>query len=644
MDESSPLITLGARLRGQFERVRGERLEIERRWMKDLRQFKGVYDPEESVNMDSKRSKTFTRMTRIKVKSATARLMDLIFPAGADDNWDIRPTPNPNMAPDPQVMLRLMMALGRPPSEEELELEVTAEAKHRAEAMQDAIKDQLVEVQYRRIMKDVIQSGNLLGTGVIKGPLVNRVQRLSWSMMPDGSWNSNPEMRLTPFIEFVPLWEIYPDTSATHFSDARYIFQRVVTPRHQLLELARRPDFRGDIIRQYLTENKDTDVKPLPWEIELRQLGWNIMSATPYSKRYELLEYWGVLEAEDLINLGLEPPDGEPVADYWANLFILGHHVVKAELQPIEGVQLPYYAYYWDKDETSIFGEGIPTVMRDDQRSLNSAVRAMQDNAAICAGPQAEINVDLLLPDEDPRAIYPFRTWLRSGVGAEANFQAVRPFSFDSHTQEYLSMSQFFMNNIHEATIPSYMHGEATSKGSVGRTVGGLSLLMSAAQITFKDQLFSLDDGVTRPFIQAMYHWNMQFNPDPSVKGDFSIVVRGTSSLVAREIRAQNLEQFANSTLNPMDAPYIDRHELNKQRARVLELGDSIVLSKEQALLNQVINPTLTSNDTLHQPQPQQQQSPIGPPPGNQTPVGGMPQAGGDAGIPNPFEIARPTD
>jgi len=44
------------------------------------------------------------------------------------------------------------------------------------------------------------------------------------------------------------------------------------------------------------------------------------------------------------------------------------------EVQPIDGMQLPYYAYYWDKDETSIFGEGIPDVIKDDDMSLSAAL------------------------------------------------------------------------------------------------------------------------------------------------------------------------------------------------------------------------------------------------------------------------------
>jgi hypothetical protein len=589
------LQNLGSRLRSQFETVKADRAEIEDRWLKDIRQYKGIYDPEEEARMDKNRSRSFTRMTRIKVKSVDARLMDLIFPAGSEDNWAIEPTPNPEIQIPPATLANAMALAGRELTvEERLELQMQ-EAKRAAASMEREIRDQLAEIRYRKTMKDVIHSGDLYGTGILKGPLVNRKTKKSWVVDATGNWTLSQQPILLPYIQFTQVWNVYPDTTATRFDEARFVFERNVLPKHFVLGLAERQDFNEARIRDYLRMHPEGDAQPLHWESELRRIGLNPNGCTPKSKRYEVLEYWGVLGADDLEGLGLELPALalDEMDEFWANVWILGSEVIKAELQPIEGVSLPYYAYYYDKDETSIFGEGIAAVMRDDQKGLNASIRAMQDNAAICAGPQFEANVDLMDPSEDIRSVYPFKVWLRSGIGVEAQYEALRVKQMPSHTQEFMAMAQMFANNIHEATIPSYMHGEATSKGSIGRTVGGLSLLMSAAQIALKDQLTSLDDDVMRPFIEGMYHWNMQFNPKPEIRGDFSVKVKGTSSLVAREVRAQNLEAFANATMNQFDAPFIDRLELNKQRAKVQELGDGIVVDRETAMRNQIIYPAV---------------------------------------------------
>ena len=637
-EQISLLENLGAELQSQYSQAKADRNSVEQRWLEDLRQYKGVYSIEEEARLKPGKSRTHTRMTRIKVNTATAKLMDLVFPAGSPDNWTFSPTPVSDVEPSPEVMFALVQQLQRVPSKDEIREAVKVQADKACKLMEQEVRDQLLEAKYRRKVKQMVASGNLFGTGILKGPLVDRTYRKTWTMGDTGEWTLVSTPVLSPFIEFTPVWEMYPESLATSFSEARYNFQRSIMTKHAVIELSTRQDFSRKKIREYLKDHPDGDAVMLDWEVELRRLGWNLTGNTAKGKRYEVVEYWGVIDAQKLAGIGLDIPD-DSQEEFWANVWLLGNTIIKIEVQPIEGMQLPYFAYYWDKDETSIFGEGIPAVIRDDDAALNAATRAMLDNAAVCAGPLLETNVDLLHPDEDPRDIHPFKNFLRTGVGVEAQYPAVREIRLDSHTNELMGLAQYFANNIHESTIPSYMHGEATSKGSVGRTASGLSMLMSAAQVTFKDQLFSIDDDVQAPFLESMYHWNMQFNPKQEIKGDFNVHVKGTSSLVAREIRATNLDQFANSTLNQFDGPYIDRQALNKERAAILELGENIVLSEEQAVFKITQQALAYGNNPAGNPQ--------GPQPNNigaqaAPTLPGVPQAPqipGAQAVPNPGEF-----
>ena len=81
--------------------------------------------------------------------------------------------------------------------------------------------------------------------------------------------------------------------------------------------------------------------------------------------------------------------------------------VVKAILSPIEGVEWPYELYFFDKDETSPFGEGIASIMRDDQEMINAAARMILDNAAVTAGPQFEVFVPAFPVNANLTDIYP---------------------------------------------------------------------------------------------------------------------------------------------------------------------------------------------------------------------------------------------
>ena len=636
-EQQALLDDFGNELQRQYTQVKADRLSVEQRWLVDLRQFKGVYSLEEEQRLIPGKSRTHTRMTRIKVKTATAKLMDLVFPAGSSDNWSFTPTPVSDVSLDPAVRYALVEQLQRMPTADELRVAAEAQAAKACKLMAQEVRDQLVEAKYRRKIKQVIASGNLFGTGILKGPLVDRTYRKTWVLDEAGGWQLVSTPTLSPFIEFTPVWEMYPESLATSFSEARYNFQRSIMTKHAVIELSTRQDFSRKKIREYLKDHPDGDAVMLDWEVELRRLGWNLTGNTANNKRYEVVEYWGVVDASKLASAGLDIPD-DSQEEFWANIWLLGGTIIKIEVQPIEGMQLPYFAYYWDKDETSIFGEGIPSIIRDDDQALNASTRAMLDNAAICAGPVLETNVDLLHPDEDPRDIHPFKNFLRTGVGVEAQYPAVREIRLDSHTNEYMGLANYFANNIHEITIPSYMHGEATSKGSVGRTASGLSMLMSAAQVTFKDQLFSLDDDVQGPFLESMYHWNMQFNPKKEIKGDFNVQVKGTSSLVAREIRASNLDQFANSTLNQFDSPYIDRQALNKERASILELGENIVLSEEQAIIKMTNQALAYGNDTTGNPQGPN------PGPGNAQAAPALPGGAPAPQLPGAQAVAGPGD
>ena len=258
-----------------------------------------------------------------------------------------------------------------------------------------------------------------------------------------------------------------------------------------------------------------------------------------------------------------------------ANVWILGDIIIKANISPIEGVTIPYHFYYYDKDDTSIWGEGIPRIMRDAQKLFNAAVRAMLDNAAISAGPIIEANTDLLDPDEDPTDLFPFRVFLRDGQGADAMAQAIRVYSLPSHTNEFMTMINFFMSATDEVTaIPRYMYRDTQNIGGAGKTASGLSMLMGAANVTVKDQIKNFDEGITLPFIKGLYYWNMEFNPKENIKGDYEVMAKGSTSLIAREVKAESLITFMNVTNNETDLMYTKRDNVLREYTKVLDLDE----------------------------------------------------------------------
>lgn len=563
---------LGVKLYDRFVYLKKYRRGAEIRWLEDLRQYRGVYEDAPESGM----SQYFRKITRTKVKAIDSRLNELTFPAGSSYPWTLNPGETSDIEVNPEAIAMLEMQTGQPISPEILADLQMAEAQKRAETMKKEMDDQIKALQFRKVIKQVIHSGNLYGTGVMKGPLITQREVRHYARDPlTNTWKPQRVQVVEPYVEFVPVWEWYPDTAATELEDCDGVFQRHIKTRSGMRELARRPDFDAEVILDYVKSHADGDAQMEHFETSLRNLGYESMTLDPRSKRFEVIEFWGVIDARDLAETGISAEDIDMADEYWVNIWLLKNRIIKIAVEPIDGVRIPHFVYYYEKDETSIFGDGVPFIIRDDQEGLNASRRAMIDNAAVGSGPMLEANVDLLTPDEDPNAIFPRRVFKRNGVGVEAQYPAIRPIDVNVHTNDYMVMGNKFEQDIHESTVPSYMHGE-TDRG-VGRTVGGLSMLMGTAQSSLKDQLATLEDNVIEPFLQALYAWNMQFNEKDGIRGDFKVSIAGTSSLVAKEVRAQALEQFAVSTNNPTDIPYVDRKLLNQERAKAQELPEHLI-------------------------------------------------------------------
>lgn len=579
---------LAIKLKRLFETAALERREVEERWLRDLRQYKGVYDPEVGARISPRRSRAFIRLTRDKVRAVDARLLDLLFPGDGEPNWSIRPTAAPALCPVTEAGLleELSRELGREPAAEELERSGRARAERACEAMRREMADQLEECRYREIVRDVIHSGNLYGVGVLKGPLVERRKARRWELdeangSSKGKWRLAETDILRPFVEFAPVWDLYPDMSVRDPEKARFIFQRHVMDRLEIVRLAARPDFDGQALLDAVSAPRDASPAPRRgFEAELADMGGVAAAATTrddHRTRWEVLEFWGRLNGRELAEAGLEIPEGRLDADLPVNAWLVGETLVKLSLCPLPGVERPYWFYSFDKDETGVFCEGLASVMRDPQQLFNASVRALLDNAAICAGPQIEVNLDLLPENEDPTDVHPFRVWLRNGAGAEADSPAVRVFSLPSHADQFMAMAEMFARLTRETTQTPGL-SQAENEIGAASTARGLSMLLASAAVTLKDQVRLFDEGVTRPFITALYHWNMRFNPKPGIKGDFEVAARGFSGLVAREVHVDQLDRFAASVLNDLDAPLVDRRELLKRRALAHGLGTGIVL------------------------------------------------------------------
>jgi hypothetical protein len=172
---------------------------------------------------------------------------------------------------------------------------------------------------------------------------------------------------------------------------------------------------------------------------------------------------------------------------------------------------------------------------------------------------------------------------MRNGQKPEQS--AVRVTEIPNHIEWLERMAQFFdLAGDENSGIPKYQTGEGEGGGAQG-TARGLSMLMGAANVVTKDQVGQWDD-VVRSFLTSLYHWNMKFHRDPTIKGDFDVKIRATASLIAKEVKAQAISQFAAQTNNPVDQQFVKRDVMLRALAESLELSD-IVKSEDEVKQDQ---------------------------------------------------------
>lgn len=585
----SAVESLGTSLRTEFDDNAKLRVVYEERWARDLRQYLGEYDPEiaEMLARDN-RSKTYLRKTKTKVDSIKARLIDLLFPAKGERNWDIGPSTTPEVHPE-VLRVALLMEQYRqglnslyPDQVRQLTLELASDAANQmGEEMEGQLGEGPGRDSYRSICERVVFQGVLYGAGVLKGPLVERRKREKFRYSSEAGWAlGSDEGDYWPFREFVSIWDIYPDLTATDPSGLRFVWQTHLKSRKDLLELADWPNFRADVIRKYIDDNPDGDAELLRHETEVRNTGENRAAGTApkLTGRYRLRERWGFLSGDQLAEAGIEVEDKSGA--YPACVWLLGDRVVKAVLAPIEGVDIPYHFFFYSEDETGFFPEGVASIMRHPQAAFNAAVRMALDNAAICSGPQIAINMSALHESEDPDDIYPFKSWKFKGV--EDLRTAFMAFNIDSNINDLITVAKLMADWSDEQTTPRFMSGEGATRGAA-ETASGLSMLMSAANIVLKGLVAQFDNNITRPFITNLYYWNMRFNPRDEIKGDFVIKAIGSSALIARELQAERVQRVIAITSEPRFSYRVKDEELLEEAFKLMDMNPSVLRSEEEA-------------------------------------------------------------
>ena len=483
-----------------------------------------------------------------------------------------------------------------------------------ARNMEKLIHDQLEESNGVSELRNALFESAMLGTGILKGPFSFNKTLHRWTTGEEGR-NYTPTHVRVPRVEFVSCWDFYPDPNATTMEECDYIVHRHKFNRSQVRNLRHMPYFDKDAIRNCLQMGPNYEARDFEDQITADE----DRSETDYSDRYEILEYWGVMDADYAREVGIDLPDTvDDLDEVQINAWTCGAYLLRAVVNPFTPPTLPYHAFPYEKNPYSFFGIGVPENMLDSQQIMNGHARMAIDNLALSGSLVFDVDESALVGGQS-MDIYPGKIFRRQ---AGMPGQSIHGIKFPNTAQENMMMFDKFRQLADEQTgIPSYSHGQ-TGVQSMTRTASGMSMLLGASSLNIKTVIKNIDDFLLKPLGEAFFHWNMQFiEEDLDIVGDLEIQAMGTASLMQKEVRSQRLTMFLQTAQNPAVAPFVKMSKLISELAFSLDLDPEEILNspEEAAIAAQIIGMQNAQQTTGEETPPTGQQpagmgSPTGPP------------------------------
>lgn len=629
-------------VREKYSKASDARETEETRWLKSYQNYRGIYGPDVQFTSTEK-SQVFIKVTKTKVLAAYGQIVEVLFgnhrfPISVD------PTTLPEGVEEAvhfEADDKLKKAQEASPEDMQLKPgETTPQLKERLAGLQDTlapvmdnlkegpgktasaitfhpamvaakkmekkIHDQLEESNANKQLRVAAFEAALFGTGVMKGPFAVDKEYPSWS----DTGEYTPTIKTVPHTASVSIWNFYPDPDAANMDEAEYVIERHKMSRSKVRGLKQRPFFRKNAIDIAISYGENY-VKEW-WEQAMEDDAQESKAA-----RFEVLEFWGMIDTEMLKSHDIEiPKEMKDLDQVSVNIWTCNNQVLRLVMNPFTPSTIPYYAVPYELNPYSLFGVGIAENMDDTQTLMNGFMRMAVDNAALSGNMVIEVDETNLVPGQD-LSVYPGKVFRRQG-GAPG--QAIFGTKFPNVSNENMQMFDKARVLADESTgFPSFAHGQTGVQG-VGRTASGISMLMSAANGSIRNVVKNVDDYLLGPLGKAFFSFNMQFNFEEDIKGDLEIKARGTESLMANEVRSQRLMQFLGVVQNPVLAPFAKMDYIIREIAKSMDLDPDKLVNNmgDAAVQAEILKKFQADNPPPPQPQAGPQGGPQKPPAGAQ--------------------------
>jgi hypothetical protein len=380
---------------------------------------------------------------------------------------------------------------------------------------------------------------------------------------------------------------------AANWEDCEFAFQRHLPNKAKMRRMRDLPGFNRAAINAILANEPQ---EPLPFYLsQLRALEKD--NSGNLSKRYHVWEYYGSVNREEMQSLlmGAKPSGWESwladvlesdETDFRVVVWFCQGKLLRLADWPNDTGELPFdvWSFMERTDRGPIGGIGVPRILRDPQAAANGGWRMMLDNAALASGPQIVVDKSSIAPADGNWTFGPRKIWHRIKTvvaGASPPFEQFEIRSNQTELMNIITLAREFAEE--ECSLPQIAQGEQGE--FVTPTATGMSLLMSSANVIFRWAVRNWDDQITSRHIGRYYDWNMQHNPDESIKGDMKVVARGWSALLAKDAQAQTLLAVAERwTVHPVLGPLVDVDKAARSALHALSVSPDAILKTDAQL------------------------------------------------------------
>ena len=580
--------TIGTYVKARFTDSRQARSQLELNWLEAEQNLRRVYPVIELKDLETRqKSSLFSGLTKRKVTTFEARMIELLFPRN-DRNWGLEAKKHPLLGDnDLNIVLQELIneqsqmiqqqaaaqaqQTGTQPqpidpnllvqlatntiTSDMVEARIAQKSDESTKRMQDKINDYLSTIggssveSYEFCAGTVFRHATRYRVGILKGPTTDVVVQPRYAIS-NGALQVTEAVAYRPHAEVVIPFDWYPDFGARRWEDCEYHIQRHMLSRTNYYDFTQKPGWRQDRGVEWLNAFGPNmgDRTEVDFDYKLRNLDISDGGKSIKDRdRFEVFEFWGNISKKTLKEWEITPPSIlEDSEHYLMGLWVVHGQCARAVFHPINPFRM-FHCFVYDTNSSSMLGDSFVTLLQTAQKGMNASIRALSDNAAHTAGPMAEVDTDIAQNGASIR-IVPFGVVYKDGAKTlNTNARAVNIIDIPDKTAQLAEVSRYFEEMADKDTFINTQNGGDMTPGTseAMRTRMGVTALMGNTALPFRDAVTNFDRFVCS-FIDALTKWESTFG-GVDYFGDVVPVARGSRNLLGREVANAELTSWANN-------------------------------------------------------------------------------------------------